>query len=167
MAVTFAYSAATKVAGRAAYADFRGWLTSAAAVPRRHAGAVAAVMVAAEAAVALAMLVPPLPPAGYVTAILLLAVFTAGVRSMMRRRVGIPCKCFGTGRRPPGRAHLARNAILAAVAAAGLLMSAAGAAAPPIRPETALTAIAGITAALLLINLDELVALYRPRAPRP
>ena len=160
--MTFTYSAATKVAGRAAYADFRGWLRSAAGVPRSFAAPAAAVTVALEAAAAGAVLVPALAPAGFAVAVVLLAAFSAGVRSMIRRRVAVPCRCFGAGHRPPGPAHLVRNAILLAVAALGLVLTAAGAGPPPLGADAVLAVVAGATAALLLVNLDELVVLYRP-----
>ncbi|WP_433334469.1 MauE/DoxX family redox-associated membrane protein [Spirillospora sp. CA-294931] len=162
MAVTFACSAAAKVAGRAAYADFRGWLTSAAGVPRRLSAPAAAVTVALEAATAAAMLVPALVPAGFGAAAILLVVFSAGVRSMMRRRVAVPCRCFGAGTRPPGPAHLVRNGLLLLVAFSGLLITRGGAAPPPLTADSVLAAVAGTAAALLLVNLDELVDLYRP-----
>jgi hypothetical protein len=162
VAVTFAYSAATKVAGRAAYADFRGWLGSAAGVPRSLAAPAAAVTIALEAVAAWAVLVPALAPAGFAVAAVLLAAFSAGVHSMVRRRVTVPCRCFGTGHRPPGPAHLVRNAILFAVAASGLALTAAGAGPPPLGADAVLACAAGATAALLLVNLDELVVLYRP-----
>ncbi len=160
--MTFAYSAATKVAGRAAYADFRGWLGSAAGVPRSLAAPAAAVTIALEAVAAAAVLVPALAPVGFAVACVLLAAFSAGVRSMIRRRVAIPCRCFGTGHRPPGPAHLVRNAILLAVAALGLVLTAVGAGPPPLEADAVLASIAGATVALLLVNLDELVVLYRP-----
>ncbi|KAB2343654.1 MauE/DoxX family redox-associated membrane protein [Actinomadura rudentiformis] len=177
VAVTFAYSAATKAAGRAAFADFRGWLSSAAGVAAGAVAPVAAVMVALEAATAVAVLVPVLAPAGFVLAALLLAVFSAGVRSMMRRRVGVPCRCFGKGRRPPGVLHLLRNGALFAVAVAGgalaspLFADTAGAGPPPTvlanggEAAALLAAVVGGTAALLLINLEEIVALYRHERP--
>jgi hypothetical protein len=123
--------------------------------------------VALEGATALAMAVPALVPAGFAVAALLLLVFSASVRSMMRRRVGIPCHCFGAGRRPPGAVHLARNGALLAVAVAGGLMASAasgpgaGTWPPPAGTASILAAVSGATAALLLINLDEIVALYR------
>lgn len=160
--MTFAYSAASKVAGRAAYADFRGWLRSAAGVPRSIIGPAAAATVALEAGAAGAVLVPALAPAGFAVACLLLAAFSAGMRSMIRRRVAVPCRCFGTGHRPPGPAHLVRNAILLAVAALGLVLTAVGAGPPPLGADAVLACVAGATAALLLVNLDELVVLYRP-----
>jgi hypothetical protein len=160
--VTFAYSAATKVAGRAAYADFRGWLASAAGVPRSSAATVGAATVALEAAAAGAVLVPALAPAGFAVACVLLAAFSAGVRSMIRRRVAVPCRCFGAGRRPPGPAHLVRNAVLFAVAALGGALAAVGTAPPPVGAAAVLACVAGATAALLLVNLDELVVLHRP-----
>jgi hypothetical protein len=161
VAVTFAFSAAAKLSGRAAYADFRRWLSTGAGVPRRAAGPLAAVMVTAEAATAVAAAVPALAVAATAAATLLMAVFTAAVARMVRNRVRVPCRCFGAGRRPPGAVHLVRNVILLLVAAAGAVLAAA-AGPPPPGQTLALTVIAGAAAALLLIDLEELVFLVRP-----
>ncbi|TDC62948.1 methylamine utilization protein MauE [Actinomadura sp. GC306] len=162
IAVAFARSCAAKAAGRAAFADFRRWLSGALRVPAPLAGPAAAGAVAAEGAVAAALLFPPLVPAGFVAAAVLLAVFTAAVASMIRRRVRIPCRCFGAGRRPPGPPHIARNLALLAAAVTGLPTSVAGDGPPPFDAAAVLAAVAGAAAALLLIELEEIIDLVRP-----
>ncbi len=161
VAVTFARAAVTKVAGREAFGEFRRWLVVGVRVPRRAAWPVAVVAVAAEAATAVAMVVPVAVPAGFVAATLLLVVFTAAVAAMWRRRVGVPCRCFGAGRHPPGLTHVARNLTLLLIAAGGLAAW-AGAGAAPLDPVGALAAAAGATAALLLTELEEIVAVTLP-----
>lgn len=167
IAVTFGTSTAAKVTGRAAYADFQHWLSASAGVPSRLAPPIAVVAVAAEAATAVAMVVPPLVPAGFVVATVLLIVLTASVRSMIRRRVKVPCRCFGAGRHPPGTAHLARNLSLLVAAAGGLVMTTASAGPAPLGSPWVLAATAGVACALLLINLEEIVTLARPVNPGP
>lgn len=166
VAVTFARSCAAKVARRGAFADFTGWLTGAVRVPGAVAVPVAAAAVAAEGAVAAALLVPPLAPlpvlTAFVAAAVLLAVFTAAVASMIRRRVRVPCRCFGAGREPPGAPHLARNAVLLLVAGGGALSAAAGDGPAPMNAAALLTVFAGAAAALLLTDLEEIIDLVRP-----
>ncbi|MEU6041537.1 MauE/DoxX family redox-associated membrane protein [Actinomadura sp. NPDC047616] len=165
VAVTFAFSAAAKLTGRAAYADFRRWLSTGAGVPSRAAGPLAAVTVAAEAATAAAAPFPAFAVAALAAATLLMAVFTVAVARMVRGRVQVPCRCFGVGRRPPGAVHVVRNAILLLVAAAGAVLAATAAGPPPPGQTLALTVIAGAAVALLLIDLEELVFLVRPVRP--
>lgn len=165
VAVTFAASAVGKLNGRQAYAAFRSWLSTAAGIPSHLAGHAAVAVVVAEVATAAVMVVPRLVPAGFALAALLLAAFTVGVVSMVRRRVRTPCRCFGSGRRPPGAWHVARNVTLLAVATAGGGMSLAGTEPPAAVPEIVLAAVAGTTVALLLINVEEVVGLTRPALP--
>ena len=167
IAVTFGTSTAAKVTGRAAYADFQHWLSASAGVPSRLAAPVAVVAVAAEAATAVAMVIPPLVRAGFVAAMVLLIAFTASVRSMIRRRVKVPCRCFGAGRHPPGAAHLSRNLTLLVVAAGGLVTAIASAGPAPLGSAWVLAATAGVAGALLLINLEEIITLARPVNPGP
>ncbi len=160
IAATFASSAVTKVAGRAAFADFRRWLVVAVRVPPRAARPAAVIAVAAEGVAAVAMLVPAAVPAGFALATLLLAVFTVAVAVMWRRRVTVPCRCFGAGRHPPGPAQLLRNGVLLLIAVVGAALSGTGTTFAP------LAIVAGVTVALLLIELEDIVAVVRPR-PRP
>jgi hypothetical protein len=162
IAVAFAASAATKVTGRAAFTAFRRWLTAGPGVPARLATPLAPVMIAAEAATAVAVAVPASAPGGFAAAALLLAVFSAGVRSMMRRRVTVPCRCFGTGRGAPGALHLIRNGALLLISVAGGALALAGTSPGSFGSGQAMAALAGTATALLLINLEEIVALARP-----
>ncbi|GAA2431219.1 hypothetical protein GCM10010191_51180 [Actinomadura vinacea] len=164
VAVTFARSCAAKAAGRDAFADFRRWLSGALRVPAALAAPVAAGAVIAEAAAAAALLVPPLVPIGFLAAVLLLAVFTVAVVSMIRRRVRVPCRCFGAGRRPPGVPHAVRNLVLLTAASIGAVTALAGDGPPPADAAAALAALAGAAAALLLIDLEEIIDLVRPLA---
>ncbi len=149
---------AGKVTGRAAFEEFRRWLVVGVRVPPPAARPVAVVAVAAEAATTVALVIPGTVPAGFGAATLLLGVFTVAVAGMWRRRVGVPCRCFGAGRHPPGPTHLARNVTLLLVAVLGGLLALAGNTA-----AGGLAAVAGAAVALLLIDLEEIVAVLRPR----
>ncbi|SEG59413.1 hypothetical protein SAMN04489712_10767 [Thermomonospora echinospora] len=164
VAVTFARSCAAK-AGRAAFADFRRWLTTGVRIPPSAAAPLAVAAVAAEGVTAVAVLVSPLAPAGFAAAAVLLGVFTAVTVSMIRRRVRVPCRCFGAGRRPPGAPHLARNVVLLLAAAVGGVTALTGTGPPPLGPVPVLAAVAGAAVALLLIELEEIVTLVRPVVP--
>ncbi|MFI0353127.1 MauE/DoxX family redox-associated membrane protein [Actinomadura sp. 9N407] len=164
VAVAFARSCAAKVAGRDAFADFRRWLSGAVRVPAALAGPAAAGAVIAEAATAAAMLVPSLVPIGFLVAMLLLAVFTVAVVSMIRRRVRVPCRCFGAGSRPPGVPHVVRNVVLLPAAGGGAVTALIGDGPPPADAAAALAVLAGAAAALLLIDLEEIIEILRPLA---
>jgi hypothetical protein len=96
---------------------------------------------------------------------LLLAVFTAAVAAMWRRAVAVPCRCFGAGHSPPGATHLARNGALLLIAAAGGLLTWSGAGPASFDDVGALSVIAGAAVAVLLVDLEEIVAVARPRRP--
>jgi hypothetical protein len=162
IAVAFAASAATKVTGAAAYTAFRRWLTAGPGVPARLARPLAPVMIVAEAATAVAAAVPASATGGFAAAAVLLAVFSAGIRSMMRRRVTVPCRCFGAGRGAPGALHLIRNGALWLIAITGGGHAFAGTSPTPFGTGQAVAALAGAATALLLINLEEIVAVARP-----
>jgi len=163
IAVTFARAVVTKVAGRAAFGEFRRWLVVGVRVPPPAARPVAVAAVAAEAATTSAVVFPATVPAGFAAAALLLLVFTVAVAGMWRRRVGVPCRCFGAGRHPPGLTHLARNVALLLVAVVGGLLARTASTPAAPDPAVALAAIAGAAAALLLIELEEIVAVVHPR----
>jgi len=160
--VAFVRAAASKVTGRRSFGEFHRWLVMAVRLPPRAARPVAAAVVAAEAATAVAMVVPAAVGAGFAAGTLLLTVFTVAVAVMWRRRVRVPCRCFGAGRHPPGRTQLARNTALLLTAVTGGLLVLTGARAPG-DPAGVLAAIAGAAGALLLIDLEEIVAVAGPR----
>ena len=165
VAATFAWSAVTKLAGRAAFAEFRRWLVIAVRVPPRAALPAAGAAVAAEGAAAVAMLLPAAVPAGFALATLLLVVFTGAVAAMWRRRVTVACRCFGAGRHPPGPVQLIRNGALLLVAVVGAALSWTGTPSAPLDRSGALAVVAGVTVALLLIQLDDIAVVARPRRP--
>jgi hypothetical protein len=165
----FAVAAVSKVAGRSAFDQFagsvRGWPLPA-AVPVRL---VAALVVAAEFAVCV-LLGSGATAAGYALALVLLAGFSTAVAWALIRGVRAPCRCFGASAAPLGARHLVRNAVLAAVAAAGLVTSVTGVAgtAPTGRQPggVAVAIAAGLLLGGLVAVLDDIVELFRPM-PRP
>jgi len=171
-------SAAAKLRGRRAYRAYRAGLGEAGLVPARLLPATAAVLAAGETAAAAgviaAAVLTALAGPGAVTvaavslggAALLTAILAAGVAVIVHRGTKARCACFGASAggqaaRPLGKAHLARNLGLLIVMAAGL---AAGAVANgrPAPASVIMAALAGAVAAVLLVRLDDLVAVFTP-----
>ncbi|MET8911333.1 MauE/DoxX family redox-associated membrane protein [Micromonospora sp. NPDC004551] len=148
-------------------AGFAGFVTSVVqfGVPRRWAGPVARLAVAAEAAVVLLLALPGTVPAGLLLAAGLLGVLTAAIARALRRGARPACRCFGAGDAPIGARHVARNLALVAAALLGLLAGTVGGPAPG--PGGLLLA-AGLALPLaaLVVRLDDLVALFAPSPPR-
>ncbi len=128
-------------------------------------------MLLCEAAVPVLLALPGTAPAGLGLAGAVLATFTVALGRAWRRGVREPCRCFGAGAAPLSRAQVVRNGLLTTIAAAGLAAAlrwpapsapGAGAAAAGI----ALAALAGVIAAMVLIRLDDIVALFAPSAPQ-
>jgi hypothetical protein len=99
--------------------------------------------------------------AGLVLACALIACFSAAMVVARRRGGTAACPCFGRTSGPFGPRHLVRNAILGAVALAGVVASAAPAG--PVRPVGLAAALAvASVATLIVITFDELVELFAP-----
>jgi hypothetical protein len=179
--VTYGMSAAAKLRNGQAYRAFRAGLGATALVSRPLTGLVAAVLSAAEVAVAAlcatalvmtflsrpgAPAEPALTGAALAGAAALTTVLTAGVAVAVRRGVVAPCACFGSGGRSPlSGVHLARNACLLAVLVAGAASVGLEPGTPsPAAAAAVLAAAAGGVSALLLTRLDDLTALFRTAA---
>jgi uncharacterized membrane protein YphA (DoxX/SURF4 family)/thiol-disulfide isomerase/thioredoxin len=114
LAAIFATAAAGKVLDRAgtrtAMREFE--------VPARLQGVAAAALPAAEVTVAVALLLRPAARWGAVGAIVLLAIFMAGIAAALSRGQAPQCHCFGQlHSEPAGVSTLVRNSILVALAA--------------------------------------------------
>jgi hypothetical protein len=170
----FAASAAGKLRSRAAYRDFRAGLRGTRLVPAERLAVTAAVLVAAESASAAALVAAsiltatsagagfPLAEAALGATAALTAVLAAGVATVIRRGNTVPCRCFGaTSSRPLGPVHLARNACLLALLAAGLGCAPMDHAHPAVAGWI-LAVLAGLVMALLFIRWDDLAALFTP-----
>jgi hypothetical protein len=99
--------------------------------------------------------------AGFGGALLLLAAFSAVLGVALRRQVRISCGCFGVSGAPPAGWHLARNGVLAAVAAAGLAGSLTVAPAT-VSTESVAAGTLGVALAVVVVALDEIRALFVP-----
>lgn len=104
--------------------------------------------------------------AGFAGATALLVAFTAAHAVTLARGRSVPCACFGRTERIVGPLTLLRTASLLALAVAGLVLALTASA--QVGPAVALLAVpAGAVLGLLLVNLEDLVALFRPVAPPP
>ena len=167
-------SSTAKLRGRSAYRSFRAGLTETGLVSRRSLPAAAAALAGGEALVtvgvlaAAALTAVSAPGAAAVTAcalglaIALTSVLAAGVAVIVRRGTRARCACFGSAsERPLGRPHLARNLGLLALLAAALACAAHSHGQPPAAGAT-VAVIGGAVAGILLIRVDDLVALFAP-----
>ncbi|MFC6429228.1 MauE/DoxX family redox-associated membrane protein [Nocardiopsis tropica] len=92
----------------------------------------------------------------------LLCVFTVVIVSSLRRGPSARCHCFGRPGAVYAPRHVARNAVLGAVAAAGAL--APGPAAAPEPAGVLLAVLAGGVAGVLVVVMDDIVDLFAPAA---
>jgi len=120
----------------------------------RPAAPAAALVLAGE--VAIVGLVLALPRAGFALAGLMLLTFAVAIAVSLRRGNTTPCRCFGRSTTPLGRQHVWRNVLLTAIATIGAL--APPAAANP--AATAVAAVAGLVAGVLVVMLDDLRFLF-------
>jgi hypothetical protein len=152
IAGVFAVAAVGKLRAPAAFvASLAGF-----GLPARRARPVAAGVIAAEAAVVPLALIPATAVAGLVLATLLLTTFALAIVRTLRRGLRPRCRCLGAAGAPLRKAHVARNAALALLAAAGAL--AAAVTSPDL--EAAPLAVAALIAAvalLVLATLDDLL----------
>ncbi|WP_208799875.1 MauE/DoxX family redox-associated membrane protein [Microbispora triticiradicis] len=164
--IVFLASAVSKLRGRAAYEEFTA--ATRALAPRLPARPAAALVVAAEAAVAPLLAWRPTVLAGFCAALGLLVAFTVAMAAALRRRRRVLCRCFGASTVPVGPGHLVRNAVLAAAAATGAAQAAiAGAAAESAGSLTdlgvagpAAAALTAGAAAVLLSATGEIAGLF-------
>jgi hypothetical protein len=157
--IVFLGSAVSKLRGRTAYEEFTAATRSLA--PRLPARPVAALVVAAEVAVAPLLGWRPTVQAGFITALGLLAAFTVAIVIALRRGRRVPCRCFGASAVPVGPGHLIRNAALIAAASAGAVLAGSGAAPGDLGPAgLAAVALAAGAAAVLLSAAGDIAGLF-------
>lgn len=157
LAVVLGWSAATKLTagGRA---GLRGMLAQLGV--RRSAGLVGGALITAEAASAVLLLLPWTSVAGSVLATGLLAVLTAGVVVILRRRLDVKCACFGAATSTIGPIHVVRNSALLFMAIA------TGWLGPHVPDDLAAVVVAigiGGVLALVITRLDDFAFLLQPR----
>ena len=151
--VVFASSAASKLLD---YSGFRRSLPQLAPVRPDLLGPLAVMVIAAEAAVPVLLLIPPAKAAGFGLSAGLLTAFSVAIAIALRHGRRVPCRCFGSSRTPLGASHLARNTILLVLALAGEL--AAGGHLPP--AGVAVAAAAGLLCAIPFVALDDIIYLF-------
>jgi hypothetical protein len=170
----YAASSGAKLTSRRNYLTFTDGLRETALVPGRLLRATAAVMAWAEAAVAASLAgsviltgagLPrsvPVAAVALACATVLTGLLTAGVSVVIRAGTRATCACFGArAGRELGGSHLARNAGLFTLLVVALIGNefrhdrlAVGA--------TVVAVLTGAVAAMLVIRLDDLVALFAP-----
>ena len=171
-------SSAAKLGSRRNYTAFRAGLAETSLVPRRLLRAVAAMLTGAEAAVAAGAAVAailigtglggarPTAIAVLACAIVLTSVLAAGVAVVIRTGTHATCACFGArpgqASRALGWPHLIRNLALLILLLTGLAASVAVAVTRPAPAPALVAATTGAVIALLVIMLDDLVALFAP-----
>lgn len=90
-------------------------------VPERASAVIGTALPFGELSIAIAALLEPAARWAALGALLLLLAFIAGIARVMRRGEAPPCSCFGALRSAPvGKATLARNIGLAAIATVAL-----------------------------------------------
>jgi hypothetical protein len=126
-------------------------------VPVRMRRPAARAVVALEALLTLALLVPPTArPAGAVAAVVL-AAFTVALGGRLRAGDRAPCACFGASSGRLGPASIVRNVVAAGLAVLG----AAGAGSVELAAAVPL-ALAGVAVGVALVRADALGALFAP-----
>jgi hypothetical protein len=166
LVVTFAVSAWTKLRSRSAFGEFRTSLVAMGLMNDRRAHLVAPLVVSAEAATALMLLHPASIRWGFAAAFVLLTAFTGALAVSARRGAGAPCRCFGRTARPPGRAEVVRNTLLAIVAVTGRFAGADPEAAAP-TTGLAIAVVAGGLMGVLVIAMPDIYGLFAPLPTSP
>jgi hypothetical protein len=142
-------------------------LTELAAVVRRlgvregSARSIAVATIVVEAGAAMLTAWPATALAGCAAALVLLVGFTGAVSRLVASGSGARCRCFGGTGTPLRRAHVVRNATLASVALAALVVT--GSAGTAITgPALVLMAILAAVPAGVFVYWDDLAALQQP-----
>lgn len=163
VAGVFLLAVVTKMRGRAAFEDFAESLTAARLVRYRLRHAVAAATVLAEVAVVVLLTVPRTVTAGLALAALVSTVFALGIGLVLRRGTPAACRCFGRSRTVLGAVHVARNAVLVAVALVGI---AAAGTSGPLEPGGVAVALAAAAVLVVVVRfLDDIVPAFTVTAP--
>lgn len=162
VAIAFLVAVTAKIAGRGSFGEFTRSVAAMRVVPPTTARTVAGASVTAEALVVVLTAIPARATAvaGCALAALLSVMFSGAIAVSLRHGNRAPCRCFGRSPTPLGTRHLARNAIL-------LLVSAAGAAAAlgngVVHPAAAVVAAGtGLFVGLVMAAYDEVVELLIP-----
>lgn len=157
-------------AGKARPVTFRAFVASLDAVRplrRRLGRAAAGAVVAVEALIVVALIVPVAVVAGYLLAVAALSTFTVVAVAAMGRGERLRCRCFGADAGPIGRTQVVRNILLAAAGLGGLAAHVTAGAAPGVNTAGLVLAVAvGLAAGGIAVHLDDLVYLFTPSTNR-
>lgn len=149
-------------------ASFRSAVRGFRVVPRALERPTAHVVLGAEAAVVLLLLVRASAPIGLALAAVLLTAFAVGMARVVARGDRVPCGCFGRSAAPIGRAHIGRNALLATVSAAGAVVGLASSAEPLDGPTVLVLSLFALALVAVLLLADQLLSAPQPlRRPEP
>ncbi|WP_432948294.1 MauE/DoxX family redox-associated membrane protein [Kribbella sp. CA-253562] len=157
----FAVSAGSKLYSRTAFADFTGATARLTGAGAGRARQLAVVVVAAEVAVVLALILPALVLWGFALGIGLLAVFSAAIVRSLRKGQRASCRCFGASDSPLGKHHVVRNAALAAFGALGIAAGLSGGTSSLDFGPAGVVAFAALIGVALIARLDDLIGLFR------
>ncbi|MEU5821011.1 MauE/DoxX family redox-associated membrane protein [Streptomyces sp. NPDC047803] len=138
-------------------------------VPGRTAGKVAVAVPLIEAALAVAVWVPPLATWAFAAASGMTVAFTAVLASVIARGIDTSCSCFGVSAAPVGPAHLVRNAALLLAVGAGwvsALLHDSGTALFPAFPEALPGLFAAVCVSVLIIATDVLSEVFSGARPK-
>jgi Methylamine utilisation protein MauE len=174
----FGTSGLSKTRTAAARNDLRISLRALTWLPKQAVGPVAATLSLAEialalgCAVAIAASILRLPGhrafalTALVSASALVAILTVGVGATLRSGEPARCACFGRDERPISRVHLLRNALLLLIAIAGVGALARSPGEPIDAASGALAVAVGVILSVILVNLDDIVTLFKPLRSR-
>jgi hypothetical protein len=156
--IVFAASAFSKLRSKTEYRAFARWLGQLPLPgPLRGAPAAAAVAVT-ETAIVVLLIPAATAAAGLVLSAVTLAAFSAGTLVTVRRGPAIPCRCFGASQSPMSTWHVARDLLLALLAAAAAVAASTPAPAPG---GIALALAVAVTAAVPTVLFDDLLSIFR------
>jgi uncharacterized membrane protein YphA (DoxX/SURF4 family) len=159
--IVFAVSSLSKVHSSRAFHAFQDWLAAVylpVVTGRPKAAAVA--VVCSEVTTGALVAISPTARIGLVMAACIFVVFAAGVTWAVRKKIRVPCMCFGSSTAPLSIWHAVRNLSLCCIAGAG----AAGFGPAVNRPgELVLGLGTGMTGAILIVFAEDL-ARFRGRA---
>ncbi|BEL07889.1 hypothetical protein Q0Z83_060800 [Actinoplanes sichuanensis] len=162
LGAVFVAAALGKLSSRTRMRDFTESLRQLRLMPARTVASVAVALGLTEAAVPVLLIADGTAAAGFTVALGLLGVLTAGVAVALVRGTPAPCRCFGHRESPLSHWHLLRNGLLAGAAVIGLTGPAGNGTDPA---GVLIAAVAGITAAVLIICLDDLIELFTAVPP--
>jgi Methylamine utilisation protein MauE len=160
--IVFAASAVSKLRSRSEYRAFAQWL-SGLPLPGPFRGAAAAATVAATETAIVVLLIPTVTAAiGLGLSAVTLAAFATGTFVTVRTGTATPCRCFGASDSPMSSWHVARDALLALVAAGAALANSPAHSAGGV----ALSLAIAVTVAVPVVLFDDLLSVLRLPASR-